>query len=201
VYLKVAALLCVLAVSCAGGSDSAELQALREKVEALEAQTTSVAPASTDAPTTTASPTTTAVVTTLPDAEPTDAAVADIPDPELLLAFSNALSAIFLSEGWPKGESIWNCIETNAWQLTSAAKRGVIDYGLEEVFNHISLADRSSLDLILKICGAQEGSTAASTTATPTTTAILDVPSGPDRRPIWTSLPYMGRYQTARADG
>ena len=199
------------ASSCSGGSDSAELQALREKVEALEAQATSVAPASTDAPTTasptttaaapttTASPTTTAVVTTLPDAEPTAAAVADIPDPELLLAFSNALSAIFLSEEWSKGESIRNCIETNAWQLTSAAKRGVIDYGLEEVFNHIFPADSSSLDLILKICGAQEGSTAASTTATPTTTAILDVPSGPDTRPIWTSLPYIAAEESRRA--
>jgi hypothetical protein len=76
----------------------------------------------------------------------------------------------------------------------------VIDYGLEEVFNHISLADRSSLDLILKICGAQEGSAAASTTGTPTTTAILDVPSGPDTRPIWTSLPYMAAQESRLAE-
>mgnify|MGYP007032474455 CR=1 FL=1 len=130
---------------------------MREKVEALEAQATSVAPASTDAPTTasptttvaaagtTATPATTAVATTLPDAGPTDAAVADIPDPELNLAFSNALSAIFLSEGWSKGESIWNCTEAKAWQLTSAAKRGVIPYGFGGGVNHTPLADRAML--------------------------------------------------------
>jgi NADH dehydrogenase [ubiquinone] 1 alpha subcomplex assembly factor 1 len=71
VYLKVAALLCVLAVSCAGGSDSAELEALREEVASLKATTT--APTTTTAPattttapaTTTAPPTTTAAPTTV----------------------------------------------------------------------------------------------------------------------------------------
>ncbi len=48
----------LIASGCAGGSDSAELQALREKVEALEAQTTTVAP------TTTAVATTTTVLST-----------------------------------------------------------------------------------------------------------------------------------------
>ena len=43
----------LLASACGGGSDSAELEALREKVEALEAQTTTVAPPTTVAPTTT----------------------------------------------------------------------------------------------------------------------------------------------------
>ena len=70
-YLKVAALLCVLAVSCAGGSDSAELEALREEVASLKATTT--APTTTTAPattttapaTTTAPPTTTAAPTTV----------------------------------------------------------------------------------------------------------------------------------------
>ena len=37
----------LLASACGGGSDSAELEALREKVEALEAQTTTVAPTTT----------------------------------------------------------------------------------------------------------------------------------------------------------
>jgi NADH dehydrogenase [ubiquinone] 1 alpha subcomplex assembly factor 1 len=65
VYLKVAALLCVLAVSCAGGSDSAELEALREEVASLKATTT--APTTTTAPATTTTapaPTTVAPTTT-----------------------------------------------------------------------------------------------------------------------------------------
>ena len=54
--------LVLLASGCGGGSDSAELEALREKVEALEAQTTTVAPPTTVAPTTTVTPTTTVEV-------------------------------------------------------------------------------------------------------------------------------------------
>ena len=39
----------LLVSGCSGGSDSAELQALRDKVEALEAQTTTAAPTTTAA--------------------------------------------------------------------------------------------------------------------------------------------------------
>ena len=99
--------------------------------------------------------------TTLPDAGSTTTAVADIPDPELDQAFSTAVRAS-ISEGWSEGESIGDCLVANASQITSAAKRGVIDYGLGEVFNHISLTDRSSLGLILEFCGAQQGSATAS---------------------------------------
>jgi murein DD-endopeptidase MepM/ murein hydrolase activator NlpD len=99
--------------------------------------------------------------TTLPDAGSTTTAVADVPDPELDQDFSTAVRAS-ISEGWSEGESTGDCLVANASQITSAAKRGVIDYGLGEVFNHISLTDRSSLGLILEFCGAQEDSATAS---------------------------------------
>ena len=54
----------LLASGCGGGSDSAELEALREKVEALEAQTTTVAPTTTAVAPTTTTTTTQAVATT-----------------------------------------------------------------------------------------------------------------------------------------
>ena len=55
--------LVLLASACGGGSDSAELEALREEVASLKA-TTTVAPTTTAAPTTTVAPTTTAAPTT-----------------------------------------------------------------------------------------------------------------------------------------
>jgi hypothetical protein len=60
--------LVLVASACGGDSDSAELEALREKVEALEAQTTTVAP------TTTAVPTTTTVARTTTTVRPTTTA-------------------------------------------------------------------------------------------------------------------------------
>ena len=55
--------LILLASACGGGSDSDELEALREEVASLKA-TTTVAPTTTAAPTTTVAPTTTAAPTT-----------------------------------------------------------------------------------------------------------------------------------------
>ena len=111
--------------------------------------------------------------TTLPDMGSTTTALADISDPELDETFSTAVR-IAISEGWSEGESIGDCLVANTSQITSAAKRGVIDYGLEEVFNYISLTDRSSLGMILEFCGAQRGSAAVSSGVL-AATCILDV--------------------------
>ena len=99
-------------------------------------------------------------ITSTSTAAPTTV-VADSPDPELDQNFSIAISA-GISAGWSEGERIGDCLVDNASQITSAAKRGVIDHGLGEVFEHISMTDQSSLGAILEFCGVQKDRAAES---------------------------------------
>ena len=90
--------LVLVASACGGGSDSPELEALREKVEALEAQMSTVALA----PTTTVTPTitTTAVPTTLTAPTPAEVFAAVSPSVVFIEVPDGTGSGVLLSSGY-----------------------------------------------------------------------------------------------------
>jgi len=95
--LAAGAVMALLASGCSGGSDSAELQVLREKVEALEAEMSTVALA----PTTTVAPTTTtAVPSTLAAPTPAEVFAAVSPSVVFIEVPDGTGSGVLLSSGY-----------------------------------------------------------------------------------------------------
>ena len=136
--------LVLLASACGGGSEVA-----------APATTTTAAPAAT-VPRTTA-PTTTVAPTTTATAAPTSTVASLSVDPQLDLAFAIAVEEFIATNwaGWSEGESLGRCLAANAADIDAPAKQGVIDYGLDEVYAHISQTDGYSLGSVWGYCEEQ----------------------------------------------
>jgi hypothetical protein len=135
----------------------------------------------------TATPATTVAPTTTATVAPTSTVASLSVDPQLDLAFAIAVEDFIATNwaGWSEGESLGRCLAANAADIDAPAKQGVIDYGLDEVYAHISRTDGYSLGSVWGYCEEQvasgtsesgtadqsDESTAGTTTPTPTTTA------------------------------
>ena len=53
---------------------------------------------------------------------------------------------------WTPGEQLGECLAANASLIADPAKQGVIDYGLEQVYDHISQTDSHSLSTVWSDC-------------------------------------------------
>jgi len=62
-------------------------------------------------------------------------------------------------QGWDPGKKIGDCLATNAAAMTTAAKKGVMEHGLDEAFEKLSDSDVTSFDEVYALCeqsGSQE---------------------------------------------
>jgi len=57
--------------------------------------------------------------------------------------------------GWSEGESLAECLAANASDIGDHAKQGVIDYGLDDVYDQLSRADSYSLGIVWDRCQQQ----------------------------------------------
>ena len=132
----------LLASACGGSSDT-------------------VAPTATSTPTTAEiTPTTAEIAAVVPEAssapsstaEP--AATSETASPELDQAFVAAVRDVIATEwaGWSDGVILGECLAANASLIGAPAKQGVIDYGLEKVYDNISRTDSSSLGTVWDDC-------------------------------------------------
>ena len=93
----------------------------------------------------------------LPEESDDLATVAETSNPELDKAFSTAVEDFIDTTwaGWSDGVLLGNCLAANASQISSPAKQGVIDYGLDEVYDHISQTASYSLGMVWDDCEEQ----------------------------------------------
>jgi len=163
--------------------------------------TTTVAPAATQAPTTTAALATTVIPTTAPEtpstpsptAEP--AASSETASSELDQAFVLAVKDFIATEwvGWPDGVILGECLATNASAIGDPAKQGVIDYGLEKVYDNISQFDSNSLSVVWDSCKTVDTSSKAEVAAE----AVENRPDAPTFVPSTSSSPFSDGVETA----
>ena len=62
-------------------------------------------------------------------------------------------------QGWDPGKKIGDCLATNAAAMTTGAKKGVMEHGLDEAFEKLSDNDATSFDEVYALCekgGSQE---------------------------------------------
>ena len=113
------------------------------------------------APTVTATPTTAEVTTTAAPESPSAPSPTAGPDPlsetashELDQAFVAAVKDFIATEwaDWPDGMILGECLAANASLIGAPAKQGVIDHGLEKVYDNISQTDSSSLGTVWNDC-------------------------------------------------
>ena len=88
------------------------------------------------------------------------AAVAESTTPELDQAFAAAVADFVTTSwaGWSDGVLLGECLAANASQIGGPAKQGVIDYGLNEVYDQISPTDSYSLGVVWDDCEEQVAS-------------------------------------------
>ena len=88
------------------------------------------------------------------------AAVAESPTPELDQAFAAAVADFITTSwaGWSDGVLLGECLAANASLIGGPAKQGVIDYGLNEVYDQISPTDSYSLGVVWDDCEEQVAS-------------------------------------------
>ena len=71
-------------------------------------------------------------------------------------------------QGWDPGKKIGDCLATNAAAMTTGAKKGVMEHGLDEAFEKLSDSDATSFDEVYALCekgGSQEQVTVQSESA------------------------------------
>ena len=177
----------LLSVSCGGSEKSA--------VPTTTAVATTTTPVTSDATTTTAAPANTATTTTTPapstvapantattTTTPTTSTVAAAStDPALDQAFAAAVREYIATNwaGWADGVILGECLAANASDIDGPAKQGVIDFGLDEVFDHISQTDGSSLNTVWDNCET----VVASSKAELATAATENRPAATENRP------------------
>ena len=82
-------------------------------------------------------------------------------DPQLDEAFAEFV-AQYVSQfwqGWDPGKKIGDCLARNAAAMTIGAKKGVMEYGLDDAFEKLSDSDMTSFDEVYALCekgGPQE---------------------------------------------
>ena len=106
-------------------------------------------------------------------------AVAEPLTPELDQAFAAAVADFIATSwaGWSDGQSLGDCLVENAAAIDAPAKQGVIDYGLEEVYSHISRTDSYTLGVVWDHCEQRDvASTITSTSTASPTTVVADSP-------------------------
>ena len=145
--------------------------------------TTTAAPSITAAPTTTPSTTTVASVST---------------NPELDQAFAKAVEDFIATDwgGWPDGVILGECLAANASLISDPAKQGVIDYGLEQVWDFISQTDGSSLNVVWGDCETVVASSKAEA-AEAATAAVADRPDALTFAPLTTHSPFPAGIEAA----
>ena len=160
----------LLSVSCGGSEKSA--------VPTTTAVATTTTPVTSDATTTTAAPANTATTTTTPT---TSTVAAASTDPALDQAFAAAVREYIATNwaGWADGVILGECLAANASDIDGPAKQGVIDFGLDEVFDHISQTDGSSLNTVWDNCET----VVASSKAELATAATENRPAATENRP------------------
>ena len=181
----------LVTAACGGNKESVAptttvIAATTASVTTAPSTTTTVAATTTMAASTTMAATTTAVASTTVAVATTT--VASTPtNPELDQAFAVAVREYIATTwaGWAQGESLGECLAANASDIDDPAKQGVIDFGLDDVFNHISRTDGYSLGVVWDDCAATPTTTAAPTitaapTTTPSTTTVAPVSTNPE---------------------
>ena len=160
----------LLSVSCGGSEKSA--------VPTTTVVATTTTPVTSDATTTTAAPANTATTTTTPT---TSTVAAASTDPALDQAFAAAVREYIATNwaGWADGVILGECLAANASDIDGPAKQGVIDFGLDEVFDHISQTDGSSLNTVWDNCET----VVASSKAELATAATENRPAATENRP------------------
>ena len=107
-------------------------------------------------------------------------------NPAVDLRFKDAVTQyIKTSWGtWPKGESMGQCLITNAGSITKEAKEAVIEHGIEEAFDKLSGAHLQSLSAAWDLCESKAATTSVSSseettdvTVSPTSVPIVDFES------------------------
>ena len=169
----------LLSVSCGGSEKSA--------VPTTTVVATTTTPVTSDATTTTAAPANTATTTTTPT---TSTVAAASTDPALDQAFAAAVREYIATNwaGWADGVILGECLATNASDIDGPAKQGVIDFGLDDVFDHISQTDGFNLNTVWNDCETLA-------TATPTTSS-----AAPDNTATTTTTPTTSTVAAASTD-
>ena len=128
-----------------------------------------------------------------PTAEP--AASSETASSELDQAFVLAVKDFIATEwvGWPNGVILGECLATNASAIGDPAKQGVIDYGLEKVYDNISQFDSNSLSVIWNGCETVDTSSKAEVAAE----AVENRPDAPTFVPSTSSSPFSDGVETA----
>ena len=100
---------------------------------------------------------------------------------ELDQLFAVAVRDFVASEwgGWSDGAILGECLASNASAVSAPAKQGVIDYGLEKVYDNISQYDGSSLSAVWDDCE----------TVTPSSEAAVVVDAVENRPGVPTFVP------------
>ena len=169
----------LLSVAC-GGSE-------KPAVPSTTAVAATTTPVTSDATTTTAAPANTATTTATP--APSTVAIVST-DPALDQAFSVAVREYIATNwaGWADGVILGECLAANASDIDGPAKQGVIDFGLDEVFDHISQTDGFNLNTVWNDCETLA-------TATPTTSS-----AAPDNTATTTTTPTTSTVAAASTD-
>ena len=107
-------------------------------------------------------------------------------NPAVDLRFKDAVTQYIKTSwgAWPKGESMGQCLITNAGSITKEAKEAVIEHGIEEAFNKLSGAHLQSLGAAWDLCESKAATTSVSSseetadvTVSPTSVPIVDFES------------------------
>ena len=85
-------------------------------------------------------------------------------NPAVDLRFKDAVTQYIKTSwgAWPKGESMGQCLITNAGSITKEAKEAVIEHGIEEAFNKLSGEHLQNLSAAWDLCESKAAATSAS---------------------------------------